>query len=245
VHRTLSVLFNFALEEDVIEKSPLATISRTHKRPAVQPFEESEIAALLKASKNDRLGAMIVLAIDSGARQGELFALKWRNVNFARRTVFVEASVSETTAGVEIVKPKTPKSLRTIAISNATVDALKHRRSLAKREGFDAADDFVFPSERGFALRKSNFLRETWNPVRIAAKMPSAKFHGLRHACATLLLKEGVHPKIVQERLGHESITLTMDTYSHVLEGLQGEAAAKIGGVLGRLARDSRRPKRG
>jgi integrase len=236
VHRTLSVLFNFALEEDVIEKSPLATISRSHKRPTVKPLEESQISALLKASKNDRLGAMIVLAIDSGARQGELFALKWRDLNFAKRMVYIHKNASETTAGVVLLDPKTPKSLRTITVSSGTIDALKHRREIAKREGFASEDDFVFPSLRGFVLRKSNFLRETWNPIRKAAKLPSAKFHGLRHACATLLLKAGVHPKVVQERLGHESITLTMDTYSHVLEGLQGEAAAKIGGVLGRLA---------
>jgi integrase len=237
VHRTLSVLFNYAIEEGVLDKSPLATLKRSYRRPTVQPPTEAQIAAILKASKDDRLGAMIVLAIDSGARQGELFALTWDDIDFARHSITINKSASETTEGVVLTSPKTQKANRTLKVSPGTIDALKKRRAIAKREGFDQDDDFVFPSERGFVLRKSNFLRETWNPIRVAAKVPAAKFHNLRHASASLLLRSGIHPKIVQERLGHESIVLTLDTYSHLMEGMQDQAAAALGEALGRLGR--------
>ncbi|HME70122.1 MAG TPA: site-specific integrase [Myxococcota bacterium] len=83
-------------------------------------------------------------------------------------------------------------------------------------------------------IRKSNLIRRNFKPLLRRAGLPeSTRFHDLRHSAATLLLAQGVHPKIVQERLGHSSIVLTLDTYSHVLEGMQREAAVKLDAILG------------
>jgi integrase len=92
----------------------------------------------------------------------------------------------------------------------------------------------VFTDSEGGPIRKSNLLRRNYKPLLKQAGLPPAtRFHDLRHSAATLLLAQGVHPKIVQERLGHSTITLTLDTYSHVLEGMQREAATKLDAILG------------
>jgi integrase len=240
VHTALRVLLGFAVEEKILAVSPLVGIAKgkipRHRRPKVQSLEPIQVARLLKAAKEDRLGAMIRLALDSGARQAELFGLEWRDIEFAKRRVRIRRSVSETSAGLSVGDLKTDTSMRNVDVSAETIAALKRRKAFAAREDLgDCA--IVFPSERGYYLRKSNFLRETWNPIRKAAKIPDARFHSLRHTCATLLLSAGVHPKVVQERLGHASIQLTLDTYSDVLPTMQKQAADEIGAVLSRLDR--------
>ncbi len=93
-------------------------------------------------------------------------------------------------------------------------------------------DGPVFNDTRGGPLRKSNLLRRSFAPLTKQAGLPAIRFHDLRHTTATLLLTQGVHPKIVQERLGHSQISLTLDTYSHVLPGMGREAAAKLDTLL-------------
>jgi integrase len=90
----------------------------------------------------------------------------------------------------------------------------------------------LFCDSQGGPLRKSNVIRRAWKPLRAAAGIPPVRFHDLRHTSATLLLAENVHPKVVQEWLGHSKISLTMDTYSHVLPSLQRDAARKLDGLL-------------
>ncbi len=90
----------------------------------------------------------------------------------------------------------------------------------------------MFPSERGYPLRKSNFTRKIWDPIRKAAGIPNTRFHDLRHGCASLLLAQGTHPKVVQELLGHSSIELTLTTYSHLLPTMQESAAKAFDAVV-------------
>ena len=91
----------------------------------------------------------------------------------------------------------------------------------------------MFPDREGGPTRKSNFIRRWFKPLLERAELPTIRFHDLRHRAETLLLAEGVHPKIVQERLGHSRAALTLDVYSHVLPSLQKEAAAKLDRLLG------------
>lgn len=95
------------------------------------------------------------------------------------------------------------------------------------------ASDWIFCDSNGGLLRRSNFLRRSYLPLLRAAGVPKIRFHDLRHTAATLLLLQGVHPKVVQERLGHATISITLDTYSHVLPSLQREAAEKLDALLG------------
>lgn len=184
---------------------------------------EKEVKRLLKVAKGNRLEALIVLALTTGMRQGELFALRWSDVDLQRKTLSVQRSAQEIDGDIRFVEPKTDLSRRRISLSKIAVNALKSRGAIAKREGHGS--ELVFPSPRGDVLRKSNFIRREWEPMRTAAGIPNARFHDLRHTAASLLLAEGVNPKVVQEMHGHASIRLTLDTYSHLIPTMQAGAA--------------------
>ena len=238
IHATLRTLLNYAREERVIESSPLDSMKKAaprYKRPRVESLTQKQANHVLEAVKSTRLEALFVLAITTGMRQGELFALRWSDIDDDFRFLSVVRSAQEIAGELTMVEPKTDRSRRRITLSQAAVRALKRRRKLAAKERHESP--LVFPSVRGTPLRKSNFLRREWDPVRRAAGVPGARFHSLRHSCASLLLSEGVNPKIVSEMLGHSDIRLTLETYSHVLPGIQGTAAAAFDRIL--------RPKRG
>lgn len=206
-----------------------------HKRPRIESLTQKQAKTLMKAAKGHRLGALFVLALTTGMRQGELFGLRWSDFDLRRRTLYVQRSAQEVSGEITFVEPKTDLSRRRVSLSNIAVEALKRRRALADRE--EHRSDLVFPSERGYVLRKSNFLRKDWEPIRTAAGLSKTRFHDLRHTAATLLLIEGVHPKVVSEMLGHASVRLTLDTYSHVIPTLQAGAATAFGRVFGAQAK--------
>jgi integrase len=240
VHAVTRLLFAYAIEERVIAVNPLAGIPRSgvprHTAPHVVSFEPSEIAKLLKAAEPFRLGEIVQLAVDSGARQGELFALRWQDVDLETGTVYIKRNLSESSAGLQFCDTKTHGSRRNVTVTLQTIAELKRRRAAAEREGLDSRNHLIFCSESGDPLWKSNFRRDVWGPIRKGAGLPNARFHSLRHTCATLLLRAGVHPKIVQERLGHKSIALTLDTYSDSIPSLQEHAAAAMSKALSALS---------
>jgi integrase len=237
IHVVLRAMLNYAVESGGLSASPLASIRKDvprYKRRAVEALTEAQARALLRAASGHRLESLFVLALTSGLRQGELFALRWRDVDLTRGSLFVARSAQEIDGEVTFVEPKTDSSRRRIMLSKAAIAALRSRRSVADSDGHKS--DLVFPSERGHPLRKSNFIRRVWEPLRKKAKI-TATFHSLRHTAASLLLAEGIHPKIVQEMLGHSSIRLTLDTYSHLIPTMQAGAAAAFDRVLGRSSR--------
>jgi integrase len=204
VHVSLRAMLNYALECKVIRSSPLASIRQNvprYKPVPVTPLDDDQAGNLLEASEGNRLAALFVLALDTGMRQGELFALRWADVDLAKGHVYVQRAASETADGVTLDYCKTEKSRRKLEITKTSVEALRHRMAIAMREGLGDCE-LCFPCERGRVMRKSNFVRRVWEPIRNAAKLPCLKFHNLRHTAAVLLLKADVHPKIVSDRLG-------------------------------------------
>lgn len=195
-------------------------------------LEPDDASALLTVAKDHRLYALFVLAVTTGMRQGELFGLQWDDVDLAGSVIHVRHSLEEVRGQLRLKPPKSKSSRRAVALSQMAVNALNERWKLAMEE--DAAGvSYVFCDSDGGPLRKSNFQRRVWNPIRKAAKLPDGlRFHDLRHTSASILLKTGTHPKIVQERLGHSDIRTTLQTYSHVLQGLQTAAAATFDGLL-------------
>ena len=243
VHVTLRAVLNYAIECKKIRFSPLATMKQDtphYKPPEIRPLEDTEIMRLFQAVKDDRLEALYILALDSGARQGELFALEWPDLDLERRSVFIQRQAVEVEGGIQIERCKTEKSRRRLEISADTVQSLKRRKAKAMKEGLGDCR-LVFPTESGKVLHKSNFTRKMWEPLKKAAKL-SCRFHDLRHTCAVLCLIDDVHPKVVQERLGHASIVQTMDTYSAWIPSLQAGAAAAISHAFKRL--NKRKPLR-
>jgi integrase len=203
-------------------------------RAAVAALTPPQVAALLEAARGDRLEALYVLAIATGARQGELLGLHWQDVDLDGAALYVRHQLCEVRGRLWLAEPKTAKARRRIDLPAMAVLALLDHRARMQAEGHYRADGLVFVDTAGKPIRKSNLRRRSFEPLLQRAGLPRIRFHDLRHTAATLLLAEGVHPKIVQERLGHAQISMTLDTYSHVLPSMGKEAAARLQALLER-----------
>jgi integrase len=198
-----------------------------------------QVAALLEAARNDRLEALYALAVTSGMRQGELLALRWRDVSLdgVRGKLQVTGNLQKTANGLAIVEPKTRSSRRTINLSDVALDALKRHRTaqLEERLRLGAAWkdlDLVFANHDGGFIGASNLMNRSFKPLLISAGLPRVRFHDLRHTAASLLFQQGVNVKVISEMLGHSSITITLDTYAHVIPTMHEEAARVMDGIV-------------
>lgn len=145
----------------------------------------------------------------------------------------VRRSLEEVKGVLNLKEPKSKSGRRQIALPAMTVEVLWEQKRLHLASG-RLATGIVFPSPEGGWIRKSNFIRRVWHPIRKAAKLPKTiTFHGLRHSAASLLLSEGISVKVIQEMLGHSNVALTLNTYSHVLPGMQQQAATTFDRLLG------------
>lgn len=223
-------------------------------RPPRAPHAEmktltaEQARTLIHASEGDRLHALYALALASGARQGELLAIRWADVDMEAGTIRITRTlVRGIRAGVPSAsgvpqtewifnEPKTASSRRMIPIGQTALNVLRvHRRLQAEerlRAGSAWADgDLVFASTVGTPLDASN-VRVLYRATLRRAGLPVIRFHDLRHSAATLLLEAGVHPRSVADRLGHATPSLVMNTYGHVTERMQREATAAMDNVL-------------
>jgi integrase len=188
----------------------------------IKPLDSRQAKKLLATARDTQpfFYPLYALAVTTGMRSGEILGLQWRDVNLdagtlqVRRTVFNGA----------VSAPKTSRSNRGIRLPKMAVEALRrHPRS----------SEWVFCSKNGTSLSVHNLHNRSWKPLLRRAGLPNIRFHDLRHTCATLLLSKGVHPKLVQELLGHSSIEITLDTYSHVLPSMGDGAASAMDELLG------------
>jgi len=195
-----------------------------------------EASRLLKAAMSDRLYALYSLALNTGMRQAELLGLRWADADLSAATLHVRQQVYRMDGEWQFTEPKTPASRRAISLSGACVEALRERRLAQNKERLRAktwADlDLVFCNRLGNPIEKGNLLRRSFAPLLERAGLPHVRFHDLRHSAASMMLAANVNPKVVQERLGHSSISTTMDTYSHVMPSLQADAAEKMDRLL-------------
>ena len=203
------------------------------KRDEIQPLNADQVRALLDAS-DERSCALYTVAVRTGMRPGEILALRWSDVDLEAGTVQINRALSEG----EFSTPKTPRSRRRISLSPATVATLKAHRKRQLEEcmakaGLWEDHGLVFPSSVGTPKSQRNLNREFKNAAKRAGLPDHFKLYDLRHTCATLLLSRNVHPKYVQELLGHASIALTLDTYSHVIPGMDGGTGGAIDEALG------------
>jgi integrase len=185
-----------------------------------------QTATLLETARDHRLSALFVLAVATGMRQGELFGLSWGDIDLDGAAVNVQRSLEELDGNFRLKPPKSKKGLRRIDLPSFAVEALREHRKLMLAEGHISAP--VFCSREGTWLYKSNFTRYVFKPMLRKAGLLDVRFHDLRHGHATMMLFLGEHPKVVQERLGHAQISVTLDTYSHVLPGVHKQAASNF-----------------
>lgn len=198
------------------------------KRKIPQTLSVNEVQKLLSVTRESRLFPLYVLAVTTGMREGELLALDYESVNFLNNTIQVKHSVQQLAhKGIVITEPKTEKSKRTIVVPSFAMSILWEYQLKA-----GSVTGLIFHTSSGKPISPRNMVREFKLYLK-KAKLPEIRFHDLRHTAATLLLSEGVHPKVVQEMLGHSQINLTLDTYSHVLPTIQAEAAERMNSLLG------------
>jgi integrase len=175
---------------------------------------------LLEAASGDRLEALYVLAIHTGMREGELLGLMWEDVDLERGVLRLRRALVREGGKVTLGHLKTPKSRRSIRLTRAATDALRGHleRQLEEMERMSSLyqpGGLVFATESRTLINPSNLRNRSFKPLLRKAfgqSMPNICFHDLRHTCATLLLSQGTHPKLVQELLGHAIIAMTLDT---------------------------------
>ncbi len=235
VHVTLHRALSLAVRWNLVPRNvtDLVDPPRVLKKQ-VRPLTEEEVNTLFETVKGNPLEALYVLAVTVGLRKGELLGLKWNDINFDTGTLQVNRSLSITKDGPVLVPPKTAKGRRSIALSRIAIDALRrHKLVQDEQKRFWATDhDLVFPNKEGEPRRSTDVINGCFERVKKKGDLPDIRFHDLRHTCATLLLTKAVHPKIVQELLGHSTISITLDTYSHVLPNLQSEAVRAMEGIF-------------
>jgi integrase len=190
-----------------------------------------ETRRLLDAAAEDRLEALYVLAVHTGMRQGEMLALRWQDVDIENAVLSVRRTLTRRGGKVAFGEPKTKKSRRSIRLTLQAVDALRAHLERQLRDMEILGDHYqdqglIFTTDTGAPINPSNLRQRSFKPLLKRAGLPHMRFHDLRHTCATLLLSRGVHPKFVQELLGHATIAITLDTYSHVMPSM-GDATAR------------------
>jgi integrase len=181
--------------------------------------------------------ALYVLALSTGMRIGELLGLRWEDIDFDGERLFVRRALQRQNAnGIVFIEPKTSRLRRSIKLGKRTVAALReHKRNQLTRRialaNLWQDQDLVFSNETGGPVDPS-WQRSLFKRALSEAELPPIRFHDLRHTAATLLLSRGVHPKVVSEMLGHSTITLTLDTYSHLVPVLHDQAAELMDAIL-------------
>lgn len=208
------------------------------ERKEVVPLSPEEARRLLAKSKDDRLYALYAVALAIGLRKGEVSALRWVDIDLDAATLRVTGTLKRMTGqGIVRDEPKTKKSRRTVPLPEVCVAALRaHRIGQAQERlamgGRWEDSGYVFTTTKGTPIDPRNLTRQFAAACK-RAKLPPARFHDLRHTCASLLLAQGVQPRVVMETLGHSGISITMDLYTHVMPSQQREAADRMQSLLG------------
>ncbi len=238
-HRVLHSALKQAIRWGLIARNPCegATPPRP-ERAEMHVMTQDQVTAFLDATRDHPAHTLYVLAVTTGMRQGELFGLRWADIHLDAGKLMVRRALQrQKEAGVVFIEPKTARSRRTILLSQRAISALReHRRRQLEerlRQGPDWHDgDLVFCNATGQSP-DPGWQRQVFQAELERVGLPVIRFHDLRHTAATLLLAQGVHPKVVSEMLGHATISLTLDTYSHLVPAMHAQAAAAMDALLG------------
>jgi integrase len=206
----------------------------THKE--TRPFSPEESRAFLHAIQGDRLECLYTLALTTGLRKGELLALKWQDVDLERAELHIKYGLDRLEGKLQLVEVKTKRSRRVVSMPPMAVAALRLLRPRQLEDRLLAGQrwhetGFVFTTTIGTPIEPRNVSRSFYCVLERAG-LPRIRFHDLRHSFATMLLIQGASPRVVMEMLGHSQISLTMNTYSHVMPALQQDAAARLEALL-------------
>jgi integrase len=239
IHSTLHKALAQAVSDGLIPRNAAAIKAPRPDPEEMHPLSADEASALLKAARGERFEALYVLAITTGLRRGELLGLRWRDVDLEHSVLQVGRALVREGGRHRLGETKTKRGHRSIRLTSHAVSALgAHRkRQLEERmklAGLYEDHDLIFATQKGTPLNPENLVKRSFKPLLERPGLPEIRFHDLRHTCATLLLGRGVHPKLVQELLGHATIAMTLDTYSHFLPSMGDQTARAMEDTLGK-----------
>jgi integrase len=239
VHQVLRTALALAVRWELVSRNVAKLVDkpRVEHKP-INPLTPAEARTLLSVIRGHRLEALFSVALSLGLRQGEALGLRWADVDVDNGTLHVRNQLQRIAGRLTLVPPKTAKSRRTLVMPPLTVDALRQhqKRQVAEKTWAGSKwteTDLVFANRTGGPTQARRVI-EQFHDLLERAGMRRIRFHDLRHSCATLLLVQGVSPRVVMEVLGHSEIALTMNAYSHVVPELQRDAADRMQSILER-----------
>jgi integrase len=237
IHAVLHRALHHALQLGLVGRNVADSVTRPKLlRKEMKTLNDNQVRQLIQVAEGNRLQILFWFAVTTGLRQGELLGLKWSDVDWQTRRIHIQRQVQRIKGGLIFCEPKSAAGRRVITLGKTTIEKLRDHSRKQKIERINAGVnwqemDLVFPSSRGTPMEPSNVLKNYKKCLKVAG-LPILRFHDLRHTAATLMLQQGINPKIVQERLGHSDISLTLNTYSHVLPSMQEDAAEKLDELL-------------
>jgi integrase len=233
----LSIALDCAVASRLLKKNPISEIEIPRRIvKEMRAMSRQEVSRLLAVTDSGEHPEFFRTALVTGMRPGELFGLRWSDVDFEARTITIQRSLVWLDGIWHFMPPKTERSRRQIAIPDSLTRLLGelNKRQNAKAFCAQAEHDFVFKTESEKPWCAKKFAKRVLKPALKLAGLPrEIRLQDLRHTNATLLIKDGENIKVVSQRLGHSNINITLEIYVHVLPGTQSDAAARISAILG------------
>jgi len=238
IHAVLHRSLRQALKWGLIPRNPASVVTKPKSaRKEMKALHADQVRALLSVAKQGRNEALYYLAVTTGLRRGELLALRWDHLDWETGQIRILQQLQRINGmGLVFSEPKTTSGRRSVVLGPSVLEKLREhskRQQLVRQFAGKRWQEngLIFPSSIGTPYEPRNLIREFKSDLKKAG-LPNIRFHDLRHTAATLMLQEGIHPKVVQERLGHSQISITLDTYSHVLPSMQAEAAILLDALV-------------
>jgi integrase len=232
IHATLHRALRDAVKWGLLDTNPASRCDPPRARAddvaELHTWEPDEVRAFLEFTCGTRLAPLWHLLVMTGLRRGEALGLRWADIDLARKTLVVRQTVVTIGYEIHVSRPKSAKGRRVVALDDDCVRVLSAHRA---RHPNANPDDFVFSLDDGSPLHPIKVSKAFKRLVRKSG-LPKIRLHDLRHTHATMALQAGIHPKIVSERLGHSTIALTLDIYSHALQHMQHEAVEAIAKLI-------------
>jgi integrase len=243
IHAVLHRALSKAVDLRLIARNPAASADPPKVRQEeITPLDTDQTRVFLNAAHGEKHEALYVLSLTCGLRIGESLGLKWSDIDLEAGTLRVNRQLQRMRkegdkSGTLVFSEPKNASRRTIDLPQRAIEALRNHRKTQLEEKLRASSyedsGFVFATSKGTPLDAQNIVNRHFKPLLKRTGLPDKRWHDLRHTCATLLLGRGVHPKLVQHLLGHASITITLDLYSHWIPSMGRHAADGMDEALG------------
>lgn len=237
LHSILRNALNRAMKWGLVARNVATLVDGPHvKRYEAMPLDPEQARTLLRTLQHERLGALYTVPLAIGLRPGEALGLMWSDIDWERGMLRVTRGLQRIEGKLRIEELKSRSSRRSIKLPEVAMASLKAHRVRQAEERLAAGPEWqdselVFTTRHGRPL-EPRFIARSFKRILKLAGLPDTRVYDLRHTCATLLLVQGVHPRVVMEILGHSHISLTMNTYTHVVPQLQEQAARLMDDLL-------------